>query len=559
MIVGLDVGGTHADVVLLGTAGVLKEVKVPTDPDDLFQTVLSALDQITTDVDPHRIERMVMSTTLTTNAIIQRKLPAVGMIVSGGPGIDPALYRTNDHYVCISGSIDHRGREVEPIAADQVAAARDQFRAAGIRNVGVVTKFSTRNPDQELAIARQLEGAFDKVFLGHRISGNLSFPRRVVTTYLNAAVHPIHRQFFEAVQKTLAQKGWDVPIRVLKADGGNTSFEASIDYPAQTIFSGPAASVMGSIAFGPEDGEALVMDIGGTTTDMAVLINQVPLLDPMGVELGGHKTLIRALKTHSIGIGGDSAVRFADGRLQVGPHRDGPALAHGGPTPTPTDALVILGKARRGDRALAMDGFKSLATAMGLAVEDAAAEVFEHTCRLILDAADAMIARINQQPVYTVHEMLAGKKVAPTTILVLGGPAHLVAEKLEALSSRQVGVVPRWAVANAIGAALARTTCEVVLHADTERQTAFAPEEDFQQTVERSFDHRDALRMALDLLKKKAIARGANPDHLEMEVTEDLQFNMVRGFQTTGRNIRIRAQVKPGLIHDYDPVAGRLM
>jgi hypothetical protein len=65
--------------------------------------------------------------------------------------------------------------------------------------------------------------------------------------------------------------------------------------------------------------------------------------------------------------------------------------------------------------------------------------------------------------------------------------------------------------------------------------------------------------MALDLLKNKAIARGANPDHLEMEVTEDLQFNMVRGFQTTGRNIRIRAQVKPGLIHDYDPVAGRLM
>ncbi len=559
MIVGLDVGGTHADVVLLGNAGVLKEVKVPTDPDDLFQTVLSALDQITADVDPHRIERMVMSTTLTTNAIIQQKLPAVGMIVSGGPGIDPERYRTNDHYVCISGSIDHRGREVKPIQAAEVEAAQETFRAAGIRNVGVVTKFSTRNPDQELAIARHLEDAFDKVFLGHRISGNLSFPRRIVTTYLNAAVHPIHRQFFKAVRKTLAQKGWDVPIRVLKADGGNTSFEASIDYPAQTIFSGPAASVMGSIAFGPEEGEALVMDIGGTTTDMAVLINQVPLLDPLGVELGGHKTLIRALKTHSIGIGGDSAVRFEDGRLRVGPHRDGPALAHGGPTPTPTDALVILGKARRGDRDMALEGFKSLAAAMGLSVENAAAEVYENTCQFILDEAEAMIARINQQPVYTVHEMLAGKKVAPSTILVLGGPAPLVAEKLEVLSSLKVGVVPRWAVANAIGAALARTTCEVVLHADTERQTAFAPEEDFQQQVEQPFDRRDALTMALDLLKNKAITRGANAEHLEMEITEDLQFNMVRGFQTTGKNIRIRAQVKPGLIHDYDPVAGRLM
>nr|MDJ0888459.1 hydantoinase/oxoprolinase family protein [Desulfobacterales bacterium] len=462
-------------------------------------------------------------------------------------------------YVCLSGSIDHRGREVTPIETAEVEAASERFRAAGIRNVGVITKFSTRNPDQELAIARHLGDAFDKVFMGHRISGNLSFPRRIVTTYLNAAVHPIHRQFFEAVRMTLAQKGWDVPIRVLKADGGNTSFEASIDYPAQTIFSGPAASVMGSIAFGPEDGEALVMDIGGTTTDMAVLIDQVPLLDPLGVELGGHKTLIRALKTHSIGIGGDSAVRFQDGHLRVGPHRDGPALAHGGPTPTPTDALVILGKARRGDRTVAVEGFKPLAAAMGLSVEDAAAEVFEHTCRLILAEAEAMIARINEQPVYTVHEMLAGKKVAPSTILVLGGPAHLVAEKLEALSSLKVGVVPRWSVANAIGAALARTTCEVVLHADTERQTAFAPEEDFQQHVERAFDRRDALEMTLGLLKAKAVARGANADHLEMEITEDLQFNMVRGFQTTGKNIRIRAQVKPGLIHDYDPVAGRLM
>ncbi len=559
MIVGLDVGGTHADVVLLGNAGVMNEVKVPTDPDDLFQTVLSALDQITADIDPHRIERMVMSTTLTTNAIIQRKLPAVGMIVAGGPGINPELYRTNEHYACIGGSIDHRGREVKPIEAAEVAAVREKFKAAGIRNVGVVTKFSTRNPAQELAIARHLEGAFDKIFLGHRISGNLSFPRRIVTTHLNAAVYPIHRQFFEAVQKTLLQKGWEVPIRILKADGGNTSFEASIDYPAQTIFSGPAASVMGSIAFGPENGEALVMDIGGTTTDMAVLINQVPLLDPLGVELGGHKTLIRALKTHSIGIGGDSAVRFEDGRLQVGPHRDGPALAHGGPTPTPTDALVIMGKTHRGDRDRAVQGFGTLAAAMGVSVESAAAEVFEHTCRLILAEADDMIARINRQPVYTVHEMQAGDKVAPTTILVLGGPAPLFAEKLESLSSCKVGVVPRWAVANAIGAALARTTCEVVLYADTEQQVAFAPEEDFQQTVERSFERQDARRMALDLLEGKAIERGANAEHLEMEITEDLEFNMVRGFATTGKNVRIRAQVKPGLIHDYDPVAGRLM
>ena len=218
-----------------------------------------------------------------------------------------------------------------------------------------------------------------------------------------------------------------------------------------------------------------------------------------------------------------------------------------------------MGKTHRGDRDRAVQGFGALAAAMGVSVESAAAEVFEHTCRLILAEADDMIARINRQPVYTVHEMQAGDKVAPATILVLGGPAPLFAEKLESLSSCKVGVVPRWAVANAIGAALARTTCEVVLYADTEQQMAFAPEEDFQQTVERSFERQDARRMALDLLEGKAIERGANAEHLEMEITEDLEFNMVRGFATTGKNVRIRAQVKPGLIHDYDPVAGRLM
>ncbi|MGD9330969.1 MAG: hydantoinase/oxoprolinase family protein [Desulfobacterales bacterium] len=559
MIIGLDVGGTHADVVMLGNEGVVNEVKVPTDPKDLFHTVLTALDRITADIDPARIERVVMSTTLTTNAIIQGKLPPVGMIVSAGPGIDPQFYRTNDHFACLPGSIDHRGREIEPIEDDAVRRIKDQFLAQGLRHVGIVTKFSVRNAQPEFAIARQLDGHFEKLFLGHRISGNLSFPRRIATTYLNAAVYPIHREFFAAVKNSLVRKGLKVPIRILKADGGNMNFEASIDYPAQTIFSGPAASVMGSIAFGPETGDTLVMDIGGTTTDMAVLVDQVPLLAPEGVELGGYKTLIRSLQTHSIGIGGDSAVRIAKDRILIGPHRDGPALAHGGPSPTPTDALVILGKARKGSRELSVQGFASIAEQLGVSVEEAAFRVFDQTCRNILDEAEGMIARINRQPVYTVHEMQDGYQIRPETILVLGGPAPLFAAHLEHLSNYRVGVVPRWAVANAIGAALARTTCEVSLYADTEQQVATAPEEDFRTRVDRSFDRNGARQMALDLLRNKAVARGADPEHLEMEVTEDLQFNMVRGFHTTGRNIRIRAQVQPGLIHGYDPVAGRLM
>ncbi|MFZ7125854.1 MAG: hydantoinase/oxoprolinase family protein [Desulfobacterales bacterium] len=559
MIIGLDVGGTHTDVVLLGNEGVLNEVKVPTDQDNLFQTLLSGLDTITRGVPLDKIIRVVMSTTLTTNAIIQKQLPPVGMIVSSGPGIDPEAFRTHPYYFPVSGSIDHRGREVKPIQKSEIQSVRDRLVSEGIRHVGVVTKFSVRNPAQELEIAKILSDSFDKIFMGHRISGNLSFPRRIATTYLNAAVYPLHRNFFESVQKSLAQNGLKVPFRLLKADGGNMNFAASIDYPAQTILSGPAASVMGSIAFAPEEEETLVMDIGGTTTDMAVLVNQVPLLDPMGVELGGFKTLIRALKTHSIGIAGDSVVRVHGDRISVGPDRIGRAMAHGGPAPTPTDALVLMGKVKGISSERSREGFTPIAGQLGLPVEEAAARVFDATCEEILKAAKEMVDRINSQPVYTVHEMWEGHKLEPKTILVLGGPAPLFAEHLERLSDYRVGVVPRWQVANAIGAALARTTCEVILYADTQQQIAFAPEEDFTSRIDAGFNQEKAVKMAMKLLREKAIARGANPKHLEMEVIENLQFNMVRGFSTTGRNLRIRAQVKPGLIHGYDPVAGRLI
>jgi len=138
------------------------------------------------------------------------------------------------------------------------------------------------------------------------------------------------------------------------------------------------------------------------------------------------------------------------------------------------------------------------------------------------------------------HELQEGYVVQPKAILVLGGPAPYFARYLENMSEYPVRVVPRWKVANAIGAALARTTCEVNFFADTERGIAEAPEENFSCRVDHSFDRQAAVRQALDLLQAKAIGRGANPAYLETEVLEALQFNMVRGFNTTGKNIRVK-------------------
>jgi N-methylhydantoinase A/oxoprolinase/acetone carboxylase beta subunit len=558
MIIGLDVGGTHTDVVLLDEQRLRKEVKVPTDPSDLFSSVLAGLTAITEDIDPASVERIVLSTTLTTNAIVQGKTPPVGMIVSSGPGIDPESYRTNAHYYSVAGSIDHRGREVEPLDAGEIKQVAADLKNEGIRYVGVVGKFSIRNPSHELEMDRILGDSFEKIFMGHRISGNLNFGRRIATAFLNASVYPLHKEFYQAVQKSLEAKGLKLPLRLLKADGGNMNFDTSIEYPAQTILSGPAASVMGATAFGSEEEDTLVMDIGGTTTDMAVLIKRAPILDPLGISLGKYKTLIRSLETLSIGLGGDSAVNLVEGKLSIGPERLGPAMAYGGPSPTPTDALCILEDIPGGSRANAIAGLEPLATQLGSSVKALATDIIDAACSKILTAARHLLYRINSKPVYTVHELHEGYQVKPETIGVLGGPAPFFVKYLEGMSDYRVQVVPKWKVANAIGAALARTTCQVSFFADTERQVAEAPEEDFSRTIDRGFDAEAAARLAFDLLKTKAVKRGAHPDHIEMEVIENLEFNMVRGFNTTGKNIRIKVQVKPGLIHGYDEVIRNL-
>jgi N-methylhydantoinase A/oxoprolinase/acetone carboxylase beta subunit len=291
---------------------------------------------------------------------------------------------------------------------------------------------------------------------------------------------------------------------------------------------------------------------------MAVLIKKAPVLDPVGIKLGAYKTLIRSLETLSIGLGGDSAVKVIDGKLTVGPERLGPAMAYGGPAPTPTDALCLLEDIPDGNRQKAVAGLAPLAAELGFSVKALAGEIMDIACKKILAAARRLIYRINSKPVYTVHELQEGYVVRPQTIHVLGGPAPFFAGYLASLSDYRIRVVPKWKVANAIGAALARTTCQVTFFADTERRVAEAPEENFSQTIDHHFDAEAATRQAFELLKTKAVERGANPDFLEMEVLEMLAFNMVRGFNTTGKNIRVKVQVKPGLIHGYDDAIRQL-
>jgi N-methylhydantoinase A/oxoprolinase/acetone carboxylase beta subunit len=558
MIIGLDVGGTHTDVVLVGENGLERQIKVKTDTSALFDTVFSGLEHITRDIPADLISHAVLSTTLTTNAIIENKLPPAGMIVTCGPGLDPENFRTGQHYYTVAGAMDHSGRQIKKLDEAAVADAAKQMKEAGIEHVGVVGKFSIRNPAHEKKIRDMISPMFKKVFLGHNISGSFSFPRRIATAFLNASVYPLHKSFFEAVEKSLKKKGIELPIYILKADGGTMDFATSVDFPSQSILSGPAASVMGTIGFAPEDAETIVLDVGGTTTDMAVLINGVPVLAPNGIELEDYRTLIRALHSYSIGLGGDSTVRVDHGHLFIGPDRTGPAMAYGGPEPTPTDALFVLGKAKGGDLQKAEKGIEGIAQVLGVSTTEAAQRIFDQTCHEILDSARQMVSTINSRPVYTVREALYGHRIKPTRMLVLGGPAPQFAEHLAAISDYQVETVPQWGVANAVGTALSRTTSELTLFADTYNLEASAPEEMFVKTLKPGFTLSDAKNMATDLLIKKAIREGARKEDLETDITEEFAFNMVRDFRMIGKNIRIKVQVRPGLIAEYQKIANQI-
>jgi len=319
MILGIDVGGTHTDAVLIEDGEIIRKAKALTNSNDIMASLLEVTNGLFTDVNPEKLRRVVLSTTISTNAIVQNKIKRVGMIVAGGPGLPPSLLPRQEDVCFISGYVNHRGMEISPLDRREVAAGAASPSRAGIEHVGVVGKFSTRNPHQELEIGEMLKDRFQHVSLGHRLSGNLNFRRRIVTTYLNAAVASLYQRFCLSVLDFVRERSIRAPIYILKADGGTIEIEKSLAYPVQTILSGPAASIMGVLSLACCNEDAIALDIGGTTTDIAVLADGVPLLEGFGVTIEGQKTLIRGLRTRSIGLGGDSAAKWENGRLIVGP------------------------------------------------------------------------------------------------------------------------------------------------------------------------------------------------------------------------------------------------
>jgi len=201
MILGIDVGGTHTDAVCIENGTVVATAKALTSHD-----LVASIREVITGlgVDPGKVRRTILSTTLSTNAIIEKTFPRAGMIISAGPGIDPGSYFLNDDFYLVSGAMDHRGREYIPLKREEVLEAAGKLKSSGIEGVGIVSKFSVRNPGHEMSIHSLINKDFEHISLGHTLSGSLNFPRRVNTAYFNTAVMPMQKGFVQSVKKALS-------------------------------------------------------------------------------------------------------------------------------------------------------------------------------------------------------------------------------------------------------------------------------------------------------------------------------------------------------------------
>ena len=553
MILGIDVGGTHTDAVLLHKHGLVATAKVVTDHENLLSSVCQALEEIRKADRMTGLKRFNLSTTLCTNAIVQGELHEVGVLVSAGPGIDPAHYCLGEQYKLIPGGLDHRGTEVVPQDPGLIESSIQQCLDQGVKVFSLIGKFSPRNPGHELQMAELLQGKCDFLTMGHTLSGQLNFPRRIATAYYNSAVWPVFNGFANSVETSLEQLGLTPPhLNILKADGGTMTLTQARQTPVESIFSGPSASIMGCLAMcGPEQ-DSLLLDVGGTTTDMAVYADGAPLVETESMDLVHRPTLVRAMKSKSIGLGGDSAVSIKNQQLCIGPKRLGPSLASGGAVPTLVDALNLVQDVRHGDLEASRQGIRELGSRLGLSAEECARQIIDAVCKELKEQAVSMLARINAKPVYTVHELLEYREIKPKIVYLMGGPARMLAPILEAKLNLPVSVPDHYQVANALGAALAKPTMEAELFADTEKHVLRIPVLGVNQEISGKYSLAQARTDVVDRLCSHVSSRlDWNVPQEEVEIVEESEMNMVRDVYQVGRDIRVKAQIKPGIVSDY--------
>ena len=552
MLLGIDVGGTFTDAVLLDNkaggdvAQVLAQAKVPTTHEDVLQCLLAALDAVLPQVEAaaSKLERVVISSTIVTNALTEHKLDPVFLAVITGPGMNIKGHVPVTPYY-LSGYVDHRGKVTAQI---DWTKHRDLLNKKGSGVCAVSGKFAVRDPQLEFQAEHELtKCGYKKVFLGSELSGELNFVRRTNSAYFAAQVYTLFQKFSQRITRALTERGINAPVHILKADGGTLPLEAAIQQPVEAVFTGPAASVLGIEALAAPAVNSISLDVGGTTTDIAFWEQGLPLMAKRGAVINGYPTAVRSFHMRSIGIGGDSRIhKLPDGSYQVGPEREGPAAAVGGSVATLSDALIVAGYVSFGDAARA----QAAIAALGGEPSAAARKIIASACAAIQATISEMLEEWAKQPVYTVDDVIKGTEFVPAQLIGVGGGAPGLIKALGELMQLPVDIPLGAMVANAVGAAVARPTLSAGLRADTTDNYYIIPESGRRERLPRRFNKAVAEELLTSWLREQTAAWQL-PDQ-ETELISYEHFNTVHGYYDTGDIYSLRMQLKPGILHKVE-------
>jgi len=330
---GVDTGGTYTDAVILDeeASKVLGKAKSLTTRHDLALGIGKAVDAALTaaHIAPTQISMVSLSTTLATNALVEGQGGRVALLFIGfdeddltRSGLTEAL--KGDPVLRLAGGHSHAGTELAPL---DMAALETQVAALGPEVMGfaVAARFATRNPAHEIAARDLIRRVTSRpVTCSHELSAKLNGPKRALTAVLNARLIGMIDRLVSACERHIAAVGITAPLMVVRGDGALISAAQVRERPIETILSGPAASIVGARWLtGAQD--ALVSDIGGTTTDVALLKGGLPEIDPEGARVGGFRTMVEAVAMRTTGLGGDSEVHLVteglQGALRLGPRR----------------------------------------------------------------------------------------------------------------------------------------------------------------------------------------------------------------------------------------------
>lgn len=441
--IGIDTGGTYTDSVLVdqsksGAACVIKKAKAFTTHDELEQGIRNSLLELKLNQNEiHEIEKVVLSTTLATNSIVEHDIDKVGLILIGeAPRGNLAA---NDVKV-IQGAVNIKGRVLCGINREELLDTVERM-LENVNSIAVSGPYSTRNPVLETEVREIIREAYEvPIVCGHDLVSELGYLERTNTAVINAGLLPVIDRFVNAICVIMSEFEIKAPIFVVRGDGSTAKLEVIKERPVDTVLSGPAASMMGAVKLtGVRDG--IITDMGGTTTDCGLIHRGRIALSDSGAMIGNWQLQIKSAKLYTFGLGGDSQIHMEDGQLQVGPKRVLPACRGGVNNVTPTDLVHGTGEFERWDQKAARRAITKTGRNIGLGADMFAAM-----------AADSVVKKIYEECV--LHDWSESQKVEKKLLIcAIGAPAETWYQKAQNVFGFDLVVPENYEVANAVGAA----------------------------------------------------------------------------------------------------------